>query len=157
MGLGDGVALGHGAVLLRDSASCGGRVRVAFRVDGIPAPKGSRVPGRRKNGTIYTRESSKKAGPWMEQIALLARVARPLGQALRPPYVITLTFTMPKPKKPKYPWPSKDGDLDKLCRACLDGLTQGGLIVDDRHVVALSLRKRFSENLSEVGVDVSIL
>ena len=54
-----------------------------------------------------------------------------------------MVFSMPKGKTAKYDWPTKDGDLDKLERAVLDGLVRGELIVDDRHVVGLRSRKRF--------------
>lgn len=117
---------------------------VRLQVDGTPAPKGSRIPGRRKDGSIFTRPASKREAPWVEQVALVAKVNRPSGQVLEPPYDIDLRFTLPSPKKPKYSWPTKDGDLDKLVRAVLDGLVHGGLLVDDRHVASLSARKEFA-------------
>lgn len=123
-------------------------MRVSISVAGHPAPKGSRVHFR--NGG--SREASKRAGPWVEQIAYAARANRPAGKTLEPPYEVELTFSMPKGKRPKYGWPTKDGDLDKLERAVLDGLTQGGLIVDDRHVVALTSRKAFGTP----GVQIAI-
>ena len=43
------------------------------------------------------------------------------------------------------PWPTGNhGDLDKLVRATLDGLTEGGVWTDDKLVVELLARKRFA-------------
>jgi Holliday junction resolvase RusA-like endonuclease len=79
----------------------------------------------------------------MEAVAYSARANRPGGKALQPPYELELTISMPEPANPKYPWPTKDGDGDKLERAILDGLVQGGLLVDDRHVIECHWRKLF--------------
>lgn len=131
--------------------------RAHFQVAGIPGPKGSRIVGVRKDGSHYTREASKRAAPWTEQVAWVARVQRPGGKPLEPPYLIELVFAMPRPEEPKYAWPSKDGDLDKLCRSTLDGLVRGGLILDDRHVCDLSIRKRFAVRGAEPGVGIAIV
>lgn len=130
--------------------------RVVLSIAGLPAPKGSRIAGTRKDGTIFTRPASKGEKPWRETVAYAARANGPAGKTLPPPYEIELLFSMPEPEKPKYRWPSKDGDLDKLIRAVLDGLTQGELIQDDRHVVNLVARKRFVAKGAISGVYVSI-
>lgn len=130
-------------------------MRATFFVPGLPAPKGSRTIGQRKDGSRYTRESSKRAGPWVEAVTLFARTHGPPEGPLEPPYEIYLTFSLPLPARPKYGWPTKDGDLDKLVRGVLDGLTQGGLILDDRHVTKLSAEKRFLGSLA-LGCRVSI-
>lgn len=130
--------------------------RATLSISGLPAPKGSRIPGKRKDGTIYTRPASKGEKPWRETVAYAARANRPAGKTLPPPYEIELLFSMPEPEKPKYRWPSKDGDLDKLIRAVLDGLTQGELIQDDRHVIQLVARKRFIAAGAIPGVYIAI-
>jgi crossover junction endodeoxyribonuclease RusA len=129
--------------------------RVSFRVPGTPAPKGSRIPGRRKDGSIFTRPASKGEKPWVEAVALIARGHRPAGnKPLAPPYVIELVFVMPRPQRPKYEWPTM-GDVDKLERSTLDGLVRGGLLLDDRHVTDLHSSKRFGD-LSTIGVQITI-
>jgi Holliday junction resolvase RusA-like endonuclease len=129
--------------------------RVSFRVPGTPAPKGSRIPGRRKDGSIFTRPASKGEKPWVETVALIARGYRPPGgKPLEPPYEIELVFVMPRPEHPKYAWPTI-GDVDKLERAVLDGLKTGGLIVDDRHVTDLHSSKRFGDPPT-IGVQIRI-
>lgn len=113
--------------------------RVSITVAGHPAPKGSRT----FLGKGKSRESSERCKPWVEQIAYAAKANRPGGKALEPPYEVELRFAMPEGLRPKYGWPTKDGDLDKLVRAVLDGLTLGGLIVDDRHVTRIVTEKCF--------------
>lgn len=125
--------------------------RAFLHVAGIPAPKGSRTVGTRRDGSHYTRESSKAAGPWSEQVAYAARANRPGGRTLEPPYTVELEFSMPTPQRSKHEWPSKS-DVDKLTRLILDALVVGGLLVDDRHVVKLIASKRFGTP----GVAISI-
>lgn len=116
------------------------RPRASLLIAGYPAPKGSRSFNGKGRGS---RESSVRCKPWVETIAYAARANRPAGRALEPPYEVELAFSMPEGQRPKYGWPTKDGDLDKLVRAVLDGLTQGGLIVDDRHVIRIVTTKKF--------------
>jgi Holliday junction resolvase RusA-like endonuclease len=129
--------------------------RVSFRVPGTPAPKGSRIPGRRKDGSIFTRPASKGEKPWTEAVALIARGHRPPGgKPLEPPYKVELSFVMPMPKRPSHEWPST-GDIDKYVRSTFDGLVIGGLILDDRHIVDLCTSKRFGDP-STIGVQITI-
>ncbi len=119
------------------------RPRVSLLIAGIPAPKGSKDVYHRKNGSAYTVESSKALKPWLEQVAYCAKANRPGGKVLEPPYEVEMVFSMPEGQRPKYDWPTKDGDGDKLERGVFDGLVRGGLIVDDRHVIACTWRKAF--------------
>ena len=122
-----------------------------FTVPGVPAPKGSRIVGRRKDGRTYTRPASKREHPWVEAVAEQASTHEPLV----PPYDVTLSFCMPRPAKPSHPYPTR-GDLDKLVRAVLDGLTRGGLISDDSRVTTLYAQKLWVDpGLEGVIVTVS--
>ena len=113
---------------------------IQFTVPGIPAPKGSRIPGRRKDGTIYTRPASKNEKPWAEAIAHVARGAGWLPA----PYSVRIEFTFPRPKRPKYAWPSTI-DVDKAARLAVDAIVTAGCIDDDRHVTELHVCKRFGD------------
>lgn len=111
----------------------------AVRVYGDPIPKGSMVcvgqRGPRKHVVIDSQQ--KALEPWQDKIAaagaaLLAR----LGQPLAGPLTISITFTVPRPAsvplaKRAMPIVRSAGDIDKLERAVLDGLTTGGLFADD--------------------------
>jgi len=112
---------------------------VVLFVDGLPAPKGSRITGVRKDGKLYSRPAHKGEKMFGELVAMACLQHK----TLTPPYKIILNFHLPKPRKPSYDWPVR-GDIDKLARCVLDGLVRGGLIVDDRHVTKLDANKVFA-------------
>lgn len=63
---------------------------------------------------------------------------------------------LPRPKRPRWWSPGVKPDLDKLCRALLDGMTDGGLITDDARVVGLHAHKRYASEVNPTGVRVSV-
>ena len=72
------------------------------------------------------------------------------------PVCLEATFYFKKPKKPKAFLPSHKGaDLDKLLRACGDGLT-GVAWYDDCQVVEIIGRKAFCGTEAEEGVDLEV-
>jgi crossover junction endodeoxyribonuclease RusA len=126
-------------------------------VNGIPAPQGSKRAYKTKTGKINMVESSKSVGSWRE--AVRAETQRALGSRppLGGPVRVELAFYMTRPKghyrtgrnahltrdgAPAYP--AGKPDLDKLCRAVLDGLTAGGAWKDDSQVVQLHLAKLYA-------------
>lgn len=109
------------------------------------AGKGSRTQGRRANGTIFTRPASKYEQPWTLAVAAAAAAT---GRTLPPPYRVQLTFYFARPVRPAHEWPSRI-DIDKCERATLDGLVRGGVIIDDRHVVAVQQRKEWAVDGAE--------
>lgn len=123
---------------------------ISFTVRGLPAPQGSKT--RNRYGAVY--ESSKAVGPWRE--AVRAECQRHAAEPLTGAVEVTLLFLMPRPKghyrtgrnagllragAPSFP--ASAPDLDKLCRAVLDGLTAGGAYKDDGQVVYLAARKQY--------------
>lgn len=112
-------------------------------VYGTPAPQGSK----RHVGGGRMIESSAAVKPWREAIkwACLAKEVTPLTGAVD----IEITFTVKKPAsapKRRRTWPVKRPDLDKLVRATLDGLGEGGVWVDDSQVVELVARKVYPDS-----------
>lgn len=109
----------------------------AFRVDGIPAPQGSKI--RTRHGMF---EASKRVKPWREAVI---NAVRDMEQ-ITPPYKVTAHFFIPRPKSTTaaYPVAPSIGDVDKMLRATLDGLTQGGVITDDRQVVKAVTSKQWA-------------
>jgi Holliday junction resolvase RusA-like endonuclease len=55
--------------------------------------------------------------------------------------------------RPRFHVPAVRPDIDKLTRAVLDGLTDGGLISDDARVVRLMVDEVYGDR---VGVDVTV-
>lgn len=128
---------------------------IEFVVPGAPGPQGSRTPGRRKDGTLFTRPSSDKGHTWMQTVAQYALIERSKHGTLPPPYRVTLFFWVTKARTSKLEWPSDD--VDKLARATLDGFTHGRLIEDDRYVIGLQADKDFHAADLGPGVEVAIL
>lgn len=114
------------------------------RAEGRPAPKGSRIQGRTKAGASFTRPASKYEKPWVDAVKAATQLqARHV--TVDPPYVVDVQIYVPATKhKPAQWWPAQS-DVDKLARAVIDGLVQGGALTDDRHVAELHATKRFCE------------
>ena len=108
-----------------------------IHVAGTPAPQGSKI--RTRYGMF---EASKRVKPWRE--AVIAAVAN--MEPIAPPYKVEIHFFIPRPKTTKaaHPVAPTIGDGDKLTRATWDGLVQGGLLTDDRHVIDWSGSKRWA-------------
>lgn len=118
----------------------------------MPAPQGSKNRGR--NGGLY--ESSKAVGPWREAVRAQAQLAMRDRWPFGGPVAVRAWFWLPRPKghyrtgrnahllRDAAPGrPSGTPDLDKLIRAVLDGLTDGGAWKDDGQVVELTARKLY--------------
>lgn len=96
---------------------------------------------------------------WRFQVTNAARKAMDDRLPLEGAIVADLMFTVPRPKSlpKKVTLPTRRPDIDKLARAVLDGLTQGDLILDDRHVVQLDTSKEHVAAGKSTGVSIVIL
>lgn len=125
--------------------------RAEFLVTGSPAPQGSKTRG--ANGGMF--ESSRKVGPWRE--AVRAETQRNITESFTGAVRVTLVFRQERPKghyrtgkfagqlrdaAPAHP--ASKPDVDKLARAVLDGLTDGGAWKDDGQVVYLTAVKKYA-------------
>lgn len=135
-------------------------------VRGIPAPQGSK----RHVGGGRMVEQSKAVGPWRE--AIRAETQKIRQQRHIPPVSrpvdVEIQFILPRPKShygtgrnakilrvsaPEFP--AGRPDLDKLARAVLDGLTDGGAFNDDSQVVILRLAKVYAD-FESPGCEISV-
>ena len=121
-----------------------------IEVAGLPAPQGSK----RHIGGGRMIEMSKTLGPWRDSVIWHTRQA--CAEPLTGPVKVIAVFQFPHPRshygtgrnatviRPAAPrYPDVRPDLDKLARAVLDGLTQGGAFKDDSQVCELLTRKRY--------------
>ena len=128
-------------------------------VRGKPAPQGSKISFR--NG--YMKEASSFLMPWRNQI-VSACIEQKInnGEIIEQPVEIFIDFLFHrpqvhygtgrnegslKPSAPQYPTTRTTGDIDKLCRSTLDGLSipSGGILLrDDSLVVNLRAKKSFA-------------
>lgn len=116
---------------------------VVLTVFGRIAGKGSRTIGRAKNGRAYTRPASKHEKPWVKAVADAALWRKTQGPVVEAPYAVWLDFYFQRGRRPKHGYPSSL-DVDKAVRATLDGLVDGGLLSDDRHVVEVHATKQWA-------------
>lgn len=124
---------------------------VVIEVHGTPAPQGSKI--RNRYGAVY--ESNRNVAPWRE--AIRTETQQAVDVPLTGPVAVRVLFYLKRPKghyrtgknaglpragAPSFP--AHMPDLDKLCRAVLDGLTDGGAWKDDGQVVGLHAEKLYS-------------
>lgn len=100
---------------------------------------------RRGNRVIVTADNA-KTRPWKDSVAWHAASTRQQFGTADGPVRVTLAFAFDKPKSTpkKVTVKVTKPDIDKLARAMLDGLTEGGLLKDDALVVELRASKGFS-------------
>ena len=131
-----------------------------IRVNGYPAPQGSK---RIVNGRMI--ESSRALPAWREAIRSETQREMNSSSAAEGPLRVELLFLMPRPKshfgvkgirKGAPTLPAVAPDIDKLARAVLDGLTQGGAIEDDSLVTTLVVKKVYADN-GNAGVVIRVL
>ena len=132
--------------------------RISFIVPGQPVPQGSKraFKHRTTGRVVVVDDKAEKLKPWRQEIIdtihhynLDKRMIGAVGvdldfyfAHLKGHYGSGRNADVLKPSAPAYVtvWP----DLDKLSRAVLDALVQGGLIADDSAVAALSAQKRYA-------------
>ena len=123
---------------------------IVIQVQGKPRPQGSK---RLVNGRMI--EASAGLPAWRESIRAETQRAmngnRVMGGAVR----AELVFLMPRPKghmgvkgirKGAPALPTIVPDLDKLARAVLDGIVNGGAIQDDSQVTTLVAKKVYADD-----------
>ena len=130
-----------------------------IHVRGNPAAQGShKYVGHRKGRAVLV-ESSKRLPAWriaVQDAALQHLTPIPAGVPVR----VEIHFVMPRPKslpksRPTPPAVKRIGDLDKLCRAILDGL-DGPAYADDSQVTVLVADKRIAEPGEEPGARINV-
>ena len=140
---------------------------IELRFCGSPAPQGSKTLTR-----WGMKESSDRVAPWRTSIQYACR-DQYKGPVIDSPVHVFVTFVLPRAKahwstkkgcedqlKPSAPTHCTiGGDIDKQCRAVLDGLsaTCGGCILkDDRLVTHLAAQKRYAEAGEPTGALVRV-
>ena len=115
---------------------------IAYTVSGNPAPQGSK----RHVGNGRMIEASKRLKPWRDAVIAATQEMASTVEQLEGPLTVKLEFRVPRPKTVtrSHPITRSSGDLDKLIRAVLDGITIGELIQDDSQVVNIRASKRYS-------------
>jgi Holliday junction resolvase RusA-like endonuclease len=124
-------------------------------VAGDPRPQGSKKAFNR-GAHIVLVEANKDLPAWREHMKKMFELKMmELDNRFDVAVSVSLTFWLRRPKTVTRQYATQTYDIDKLTRAALDSLTQGGVIKDDSFVVDLTVRKLYAD-LHEPGVLVSL-
>lgn len=121
-----------------------------YTIIGRPAGQGSK----RHVGGGRMIEQSKYLPAWRAACILQLRQQH-TGAPLDGPLSVQAIFYLPRPQKPRYDTPATPPDLDKLCRALGDALTQAKVIHDDARITTWHATKQYAHN-GQTGATVSI-
>jgi crossover junction endodeoxyribonuclease RusA len=145
---------------------------VELRIRGLPAPQGSK----KHIGRGIMVESSTKVKPWRQDIVGQSW-DQYKGEPMTGPLEMEIIFWFPRPQthyrviggqlsnvikdnKPTHTTSCSDGDLDKVVRSTLDGLSAkaGGCVIqDDSLVVKLSCEKRYVTGTEGCGAYIRVI
>jgi Holliday junction resolvase RusA-like endonuclease len=126
-----------------------------FFVAGIPQQQGSKTGWVVGGRAVLFDQNAKQLKPWRAQVAQVAAATFQHRGRLDGPVRVEATFVLPRPKSVKRDRPHVRPDLDKLCRALLDGVTEAGNVWgDDSQVCELVVVKVYGETPG-VHVDVT--
>ena len=145
---------------------------IELRVYGRPAPQGSK----KSLGNGIMVESSKRVRPWRQDLMIQTR-EQYKGEPMTGPLEMEIIFWFPRPQthyrviggelsnvikdnKPTHTTSCSDGDLDKVVRSTLDGLSSkaGGCVIqDDSLVVRLSCEKRYVTEEEGCGALIRVI
>ena len=130
-----------------------------IRVTGEPIPQGSKVAAVTKDGRAFMRDAHPGLKAWRENVA--QATWRFMHQTfeidpLQGAVSCTIWTYITRPKSVTRTYPHVKPDVDKLARAILDGLTDGGAWDDDSQVVELSIRKAYATEDTRPGALIHI-
>ena len=127
--------------------------QVTFFVKGVPVPQGSKNVSRW--GNVYDANHA-TLKPWRAQIA---KRASETERYFTGPVSVQVEFVLPRPKTVTRPHPIVKPDLDKLLRACFDGLHCSGykLLQDDSIIVSSLCCKRYQTPDEPTGAFITVL
>jgi len=135
---------------------------------GTPATQGSK----RHVGKGIMVEASTRTRPWRETVKYAALEAMNGRHRIETPVTVTAIFTFDRPQAhyrtgihatelrpgaPLFPATRDSGDIDKLLRAVLDAIVDGGVIRDDSLIVLVNARKVWAGwTLAIPGVRITV-
>jgi len=136
---------------------------LTFVIYGLPAPQGSK----RHMGNGILIESSKAVKPWRQDVKHAALNCIPHDWDTTLPMALSVVFRFKrpqahigkrglKPSAPQHCTSARAGDIDKLCRSLMDGLT-GVAYDDDRQVVRVIAEKRYTAGDEPQGALITLM
>lgn len=133
----------------------GPRPALQWFIAGVPTAQGNHRISRA--GRVY--EATKGHRAWRNAVAVSTMTHRRrwvvAAWPIAAPVEVRAVFYLPRPSRPRAVAPS--GDIDKLARPLLDGIVEGGALVNDRQVVVLHASKRYVGEAEPSGCLVTVL
>lgn len=126
-----------------------------MRVDGQPAPQGSKKAFQRGSKIVLV-EMSARVKPWRELVHAQAHSVLGSHTPTSGAVAVRIDFLMQAPKRRWRDLPLGRPDVDKLARAALDGLT-GVAFADDSQVVDLHVTKRYAQAEESPGAHITVM
>lgn len=148
--------LAHAARRRLETLSHVDAVLVQFVCEGNPLPKGSMRTVHDRDGRVRVFSDNKDLGVWESAIHWSARAAMGAKSVTLLPVECVLEFVVHTPASREgqlWPIERRTGDIDKLTRATLDGMT-GTVYADDSQVVRVLSSKRYAGSGRKPGVTV---
>lgn len=113
-------------------------------ISGVPAPQGSKTLVGANTGRARMIEGSSTSGrqklrSWRQAVTAAFKTVDPIGDT---PVAIEIHFYMPKLKTGSNLTHAVKPDLDKLCRATFDAISDSGYWRDDSRVTHLTATKQ---------------
>lgn len=141
---------------------------ISFVIPGLPAPQGSKSAIMGRDGQIRVIEGGSTKGKreyrqWRRAVKAASESAVELYASdvefpLDEPIAVSLSFLLPVVASDKYrSYASTKPDLDKLVRSTLDGMAEGGLMIEDSRVVDLTACKEHAPEGREIGCAVNLI
>lgn len=132
---------------------------IAFAVTGtVPVPQGSKRIGRHGTRPVILDDNDKTLRLWRARVAAeFTHAAGDNWSPLDEPVSVRAQFYFPRPKSNRYgTWKATAPDVDKLCRAVLDGLADADAYVNDSRVVELIAHKMYVTDGQDPGAAVMV-
>jgi len=126
-----------------------------FVVLGVPVPQGSKVAYVVGKRAVVVDSNKDQLRPWRAAVQHAGEIALAGRIGITDAACVHLEFHMPRPKTVTRLRPSTKPDIDKLTRACLDGMTDGGVFQDDALVVSLHVEEWYADDQPYVAVKVT--
>lgn len=129
-----------------------------FFVEGTPIPQGSKRAFVR-GGRVSLVEANPKLKGWRSAVSLgckKAMLAAEVVGGFEGAFDVGLVFVFDRPKSVKRDTMTVKPDLDKLCRAVFDSVSDAGFWLGDQQVVNVVAAKRYAKFGEPAGVWVEL-
>ncbi len=130
-------------------------MKIQFRIDGVPIPKGR--PKFSRRGPYVKTYTPKKTQTWEDFIRWQSLPYKPPNPH-DGPVEMSLTFYLPRPKSlpKKVVIHQKKPDIDNLTK-CVSDATEGIFFKNDSQIFRLSIEKVYTELTPGVDIEMNLI